>query len=53
MAYGSLVAEQRFVAVRLVLGSLGALVCLLVVLALVRPDMAMSALHHMEAMMAM
>ena len=53
MAYGSVASEQRSAAVRLVLGSIGALVCLLIVLGLVRPDMTMSALHHLEAMMAM
>jgi hypothetical protein len=46
-------SAERYTAMRLVLGSFGTLVLLLLVLVLVRPDMAMSALHHMEAMIGM
>lgn len=46
-------ATQRYTALRMILASLGTLVVLLTVLVLVRPDMAMSALHHMEAMIGM
>jgi hypothetical protein len=45
--------EQRSAALRLILGSLGALLGMLVILAIVRPDMTMAALHHMEAMVGM
>ncbi len=44
------VSAQRYTAIRMVLGSVGTLVLLLIALVFVRPDMAMSALHHMEAM---
>ena len=47
------IATQRFTALRMVLGSLGTLIVLLILLVLIRPDMAMSALHHMEAMIGM
>ncbi len=43
-------AAQRHTALRLALGSLGTLAILLVLLVLIRPDMAMHVLHHMEAM---
>ena len=44
---------QRITALRMVFASVGTLVLLLFVLAVVRPDMAMSMLHHIEAMIGM
>ena len=46
-------SAQRNTAIRMALGSLGTLVFLLIMLVTIRPDMAMSALHHMEAMVGM
>lgn len=45
--------DQRKAALRLILGSAGAMVLLLTILAVVRPDMAMSAMHYMEAITGM
>jgi hypothetical protein len=53
MAVNSESSDRRTAALRMILGSGGTLILLLVVLALVRPDMAMSALHHVEAMIGM
>ena len=47
------VVEQRSAALRLILGSLGTFVGLLIILAIVRPGMTMAALHHMMAMLGM
>ena len=46
-------STQRSTALRIGLGSLGTLVILLLMLVLIRPDMAMGALHHMEARIGM
>ena len=45
--------EQRTTALRIVLSSFGTLSILLLMLVLIRPDMPMSVLHHMEAMIGM
>ena len=50
MDTGDYTATQRTTALRIVLGSLGTLVILLLMLVLIRPEVAMGALHHMEAM---
>jgi len=46
-------STQRTSALRIVLGSFGTLVILLLMLVLIRPDMAMGALHHIEARIGM
>ena len=46
-------SKQRAAALRMIAASLGTMMLLLVILALVRPDMIMGALHHMEAMVGM
>lgn len=53
MVIDSEVSERQAAALRIALGSGGTLILLLIVLVLVRPDMAMSALHHVEAMIGM
>ena len=47
------VSSQRFVAIRMILATLGTMILLLLILTFVRPDMMMGALHHMEAMVGM
>ena len=46
-------STPRSAALRMILASLGTMVLLLAILAAVRPDMVMGALHHMEAMAGM
>ena len=53
MSFDSETSEPRTAALRMILGSGGTLMLLLLLLALVRPDMAMFALHHVEAMIGM
>jgi hypothetical protein len=53
MAYNSETSDRRSAALRMILGSGGTLILLLLVLMLIRPDMAMSALHHVAAMIGM
>ena len=47
------ISTQRTTALRILLGSLGTLIILMIMLVLIRPDMAMNGLHHIEAMIGM